>query len=146
MRYGGRAHRKITFSEFLPDYLAPLRLVVTLNCFLALLSPLAKRGDVLFMLHGCSVPTVIRPIPEQRDHFSVIGQAYIHGVMSGQTALHRQCKDPSHGYNENNFQGTPQSNSKSKYDCYTDETEVPPLDLKPSRRIILVCCGMVHST
>lgn len=40
-----------------------------------------KAGDVVCVLLGCSVPMVLRPVA---NHFEVIGDIYLHGIMYGE--------------------------------------------------------------
>jgi hypothetical protein len=38
-------------------------------------------GDFVCVIFGCSVPVILRKV---RDHFRVVGEAYVHGLMDGQ--------------------------------------------------------------
>jgi hypothetical protein len=40
-------------------------------------------GDVVAILPGCTTPIVLRAAG---DHFRVVGEAYVHGVMEGEMA------------------------------------------------------------
>ena len=42
-----------------------------------------KKGDGIYVLCGCSVPVVLRPVGEGR--FELLGECYIQGVMEGET-------------------------------------------------------------
>lgn len=41
----------------------------------------SREGDVIAVLAGGRVPIVLRP---ENDHYTVIGDAYIHGIMDGE--------------------------------------------------------------
>jgi hypothetical protein len=43
----------------------------------------SKTGDVIAILYGCSVPVILRPVPDTQD-YEFIGEAYIHGKMDGE--------------------------------------------------------------
>jgi hypothetical protein len=44
--------------------------------------PDTKVGDIICILHGCSVPVVLRE--KQGGYMSLVGEAYVHGVMDGE--------------------------------------------------------------
>lgn len=44
--------------------------------------PDTKVGDIICILHGCSVPVVLRE--KQSGYMSLVGEAYVHGVMDGE--------------------------------------------------------------
>ncbi len=48
-----------------------------------------QSGDVVAVLYGCSVPVVLRAV-ENRTHYKLVGECYIHGLMDGQAV-----KDPN---------------------------------------------------
>lgn len=48
----------------------------------------ARRGDLICILSGCSVPVILRRLQQQIgprlcDYFELIGDAYVHGLMEG---------------------------------------------------------------
>ncbi|KAK0657906.1 heterokaryon incompatibility protein-domain-containing protein [Cercophora newfieldiana] len=48
-----------------------------------------SKGDYVCILYGCSVPVVLKLVPESAqprvvDLFEVVGEAYVHGVMDGE--------------------------------------------------------------
>jgi hypothetical protein len=44
-----------------------------------------RRGDIICILYGCSVPVVLREHKTQDDHyFEVIGESFIYGMMDGE--------------------------------------------------------------
>ncbi|KAI1330291.1 heterokaryon incompatibility protein-domain-containing protein [Xylariaceae sp. FL0255] len=42
-----------------------------------------KKGDVLYLLSNCPMPMILRP-SEKKQHYRVVGEAYIHGIMFGE--------------------------------------------------------------
>ena len=58
------------------------RLVVTEEGRLGLGPVAAKRGDVMCVLLGCSVPMVLRPCGA--EEYRIVGVAYVHGIMEGE--------------------------------------------------------------
>jgi hypothetical protein len=43
-----------------------------------------KKGDVIAILYGCSVPVILRPHPQDRKCYSLIGEAYVYEIMDGE--------------------------------------------------------------
>jgi hypothetical protein len=46
-----------------------------------------KKGDIIAILYGCSVPVILRPVrdsPREVQDYEFIGEAYIHGKMDGE--------------------------------------------------------------
>ena len=78
--------------------LAWRRLVTTHGGYLGLVPAGAIAGDVVAMLVGCDVPLLLRPVApkgEESDGFTLIGECYVHGVMSGEVGAFVQqgkCK------------------------------------------------------
>ena len=77
--------------------LAWRRLVTTHGGYLGLVPAAAIAGDVVAMLVGCDVPLLLRPAVkgEESDGFTLIGECYVHGVMSGEVrelVEQRKCK------------------------------------------------------
>ena len=64
--------------------LAWRRLVTTDAGYLGIVPAGAEAGDMIAMLGGCGVPLVLRPRGEDRPRFSIIGECYVHDVMSGE--------------------------------------------------------------
>lgn len=50
------------------------------------LAPIAARvEDAICILPGCSVPVILRPLPDQgRRWFEFVGEAYVHDMMNGE--------------------------------------------------------------
>lgn len=57
------------------------RMILTHDKSLGLVPEEAKKGDIIAILLGCSVPVVLRP--QKGGHYTLIGQSYIHGLMDG---------------------------------------------------------------
>ena len=62
------------------------RLVTTYGGYLGLVPAGAIVGDVIAMITGCDVPLVLRPVTEETSRFTLIGECYVHGLMSGEVA------------------------------------------------------------
>lgn len=60
------------------------RLMTTLRGYVGCVPEHARPGDVICVLLGCSAPMVLRPI---EDHFTVIGECYVHGIMDGEVLM-----------------------------------------------------------
>jgi hypothetical protein len=60
----------------------------TKNGRLALVPPLTRRGDRIFVLYGCTSPLVLRENPHRRGHYQTSGEAHIHGFMYGEAIQH----------------------------------------------------------
>jgi len=55
----------------------------------------AEEGDSICILHGCSVPVILRQhVAESDNYFELIGEAYVHGLMDGEAMDAREGKDP----------------------------------------------------
>lgn len=61
-----------------------MRLMTTDDDDLGWAHPAAHIGDSVFLLYGCSMPAVLRRNDEPRGTFSVVGHAYVEGVMNGE--------------------------------------------------------------
>jgi len=47
--------------------------------------PLATQvGDLIFLPLGSPIPFIIRSSDSRRDHFELIGECYVHGIMNGE--------------------------------------------------------------
>ncbi|KAK6438481.1 hypothetical protein LTR95_005317 [Oleoguttula sp. CCFEE 5521] len=62
------------------------RLMVTDKGFVGMAPRAARKGDVLAVLLGCSVPVVLRRNAESEhgDRYELIGECYLHGFMNGE--------------------------------------------------------------
>lgn len=57
------------------------RLITTKRGYVGMALETIRRDDVIYVLLGCSVPVVLRPVGE---HFEFVGECYIHGIMEGE--------------------------------------------------------------
>lgn len=64
--------------------LAWRRLVTTFGGYLGLVPAGTRAGDMIAVLMGCDVPLILRPTGGDTCRFSVIGECYVHGIMSGE--------------------------------------------------------------
>lgn len=44
---------------------------------------MALQGDVIAIMLGMDTPLVLRPVGD--NHYQIVGEAYIHGIMDGET-------------------------------------------------------------
>lgn len=58
---------------------------------MGLVSGRVKTGDQIWLLKGSKVPIVLRKC-EEGDASTVVGGAYIHGVMYGETFDEEKCR------------------------------------------------------
>ncbi|KAG5789227.1 hypothetical protein H9Q69_011707 [Fusarium xylarioides] len=65
---------------------------------LGLCPPDTKKGDLICILLGCSVPVVLRETADKR-HMTLIGEAYVHGKMDGE-AMEDTHREPETFYIE----------------------------------------------
>jgi hypothetical protein len=75
------AHVSFAFEQSIQIMQSGRRLITTTTGYIGLAPSGVKRGDKVCVLLGCHVPLILRPMG---DHFQVIGDAYIHGVMHGE--------------------------------------------------------------
>lgn len=63
------------------------RLIVTEYGLLGLAPEKTKKRDLICILHGCSVPVVLRPTSDGGmgdEYFEFVGECYVHGIMEGE--------------------------------------------------------------
>jgi len=65
------------------NLLAWRRLIATKSGRIGFVTAASKLGDQIVVLKGCGMPMVLRPCD---DHFKVIGECYVHGIMNGMVA------------------------------------------------------------
>ena len=67
-----------------------MRLMTTMGGDIGWAHPLALPGDSVFLLHGCSMPVILRELNDGQHplSFQVIGDAYISGIMQGELWEH----------------------------------------------------------
>jgi hypothetical protein len=78
---------KVVLQFFLEDYIKILRAFVfcrTYEGHLGLVPHNAQPNDWISVIHGCSVPFILRESTEGKV-FSVIGSSFVYGIMKGQT-------------------------------------------------------------
>lgn len=62
-----------------------MRFCVTEKGYMGLCPNSTSVGDVVYILHGLNTPYVMRRKPGRDDeHFRLVGQCYIHGIMDGE--------------------------------------------------------------
>ena len=61
-----------------------IRFLVTGDKFLGLGNATMQPGDMVYVLAGGSHPFVLRPQVNHPDHFQLVGECYLHGIMDGQ--------------------------------------------------------------
>ncbi|KAF1998436.1 hypothetical protein P154DRAFT_407830, partial [Amniculicola lignicola CBS 123094] len=42
-----------------------------------------KKGDLVYMVAGADVPYILRPVVGKEHTFTLVGEAYVHGIMDG---------------------------------------------------------------
>ncbi len=62
------------------------RLVTTYGGYLGLVPAGAIVGDVIAIIMGCDVPLVLRRVKGETSRFTLIGECYVHGIVSGEVA------------------------------------------------------------
>jgi hypothetical protein len=61
-----------------------LRLMTTEEDHIGWAHPAAQIGDRLFLLKGCSMPAILRPSQDYQGTYTVVGRAYVQGVMNNE--------------------------------------------------------------
>ena len=61
-----------------------LRLMSTSKGHVGWVHPNAEIGDQIYLLEGCSMPAILRPSRARKDTFTVVGHAFVDGVMSNE--------------------------------------------------------------
>ncbi|KAI0151766.1 HET-domain-containing protein [Xylariaceae sp. FL1272] len=56
------------------------------NKFLGVSNRQASQGDEVFVILGCELPMILRPLPHKQQ-FRVVGPCYVHGMMHGEALL-----------------------------------------------------------
>ena len=64
--------------------LAWRRLVTTDGGYIGLVPAGAIEGDVVAIVMGCDVPLILRPAQGKPTRFTLVGECYVHGIMSGE--------------------------------------------------------------
>ncbi|KAK0632706.1 heterokaryon incompatibility protein-domain-containing protein [Immersiella caudata] len=62
-----------------------MRLMVTDTGLVGMAPREAKKGDIVCVLFGCSIPLVLRQVPDSdRESFKVVGECFMAGFMNGE--------------------------------------------------------------
>lgn len=88
--HSGDSERQ-TFASRFHDTTAKMarRLIVTHQGLLAMAPRRSRKGDVICILYGCSVPVVLRKSTEA-DCYYFIGECYADGYMNGEALSHTE--------------------------------------------------------
>ena len=63
------------------------RRLATLDQGYVVLGPRScEEGDLICILHGCSVPVILRHI-DTREKYKCIGECYVHSMMDGEAII-----------------------------------------------------------
>ncbi|KZM28550.1 uncharacterized protein EKO05_0005580 [Ascochyta rabiei] len=79
---GGGKIKDDRWAPTIRNIMRQRRLFVSQDGRLGIGPKAAQPGDVIFIISGCNFPIVLRP---REDKFAVVGEAYIHGHMSGES-------------------------------------------------------------
>ncbi|KAF2867153.1 heterokaryon incompatibility protein-domain-containing protein [Massariosphaeria phaeospora] len=60
-----------------------LRLFITKHGYLGVGTLCLRKGDTVWIVPGCPVPLILRPI-EDSDRYRLVGGSYVHGFMNGE--------------------------------------------------------------
>lgn len=87
-------HRAVCSCEILDtlrSLLVNQGIFLTQKGYVGLGSPNLQHGDELWMIFGCNVPLLLRPVSKGNDktevkpfHYVLIGDNYVHGLMLGE--------------------------------------------------------------
>ena len=72
---------EVDASSWAMNVLAWRRLITTNGGYLGLAPAATLPHDKICILAGCNVPLILRP---RREHYEIIGECYIHGIMRGE--------------------------------------------------------------
>lgn len=64
------------------------RPMTTEKGYLGMVSKQAQKGDLVCVLHGCSVPVVLRKREDRKETYTFISECYIHRFMNGEIFDH----------------------------------------------------------
>lgn len=68
------------------------RILATEKGYLGTSTEAVKAGDLVCMVAGADVPYVLRPLAGKEDTFTLIGEAYIHGIVDSGELIAEECK------------------------------------------------------
>ncbi|KAF3020158.1 hypothetical protein E8E14_009450 [Neopestalotiopsis sp. 37M] len=43
-----------------------------------------RSGDMVYLVYGCIVPILLRPVDNDKGKFRLVGECYVHGIMQGE--------------------------------------------------------------
>ncbi|KAF7536302.1 hypothetical protein G7054_g4638 [Neopestalotiopsis clavispora] len=77
------------FASRLTDCTSPItmqrKLLVTAGGLIGMAPPHARKGDIVCVLLGCSVPVVLREVrTDPHLVYTFVGECYVHGIMDGE--------------------------------------------------------------
>ncbi|KAH7071574.1 heterokaryon incompatibility protein-domain-containing protein [Paraphoma chrysanthemicola] len=79
---GGGKTKEDRWAPTMRNIMRRRRLFVSQNGDIGIGPSDAQAGDIVFIISGCNFPFVLRP---SGDSFAVVGEAYIHGQMNGES-------------------------------------------------------------
>ncbi|KAE9376548.1 hypothetical protein N431DRAFT_529685 [Stipitochalara longipes BDJ] len=69
--------------------------------YFGLAPPGTREGDLICILFGCSVPVILRKIPNNgKGLYNFIGECYVHGIMDGEALPAQLAKRPKWPYKD----------------------------------------------
>ena len=60
------------------------RFIVTQNGYYGLAPPTARAGDTCCIISSAKTPFIVRPVAHVPQHYKLIGEAYVYGMMKGE--------------------------------------------------------------
>ncbi|KAF7534136.1 hypothetical protein G7054_g6470 [Neopestalotiopsis clavispora] len=60
------------------------RLGILGNGRLGLFPRHCRSGDMVYLVYGCIVPILLRPVDNDKGKFQLVGECYVHGIMQGE--------------------------------------------------------------
>ena len=75
----------LSFLEHLTDRILGKLVCLTTNGYIAIVPDITRIGDTVFVVTGYWFPIILQP---RNDKFwNLIGDSYVHGIMSGEAAI-----------------------------------------------------------
>jgi hypothetical protein len=84
--------RTLLEFELQARYTLYRKMVSTSNGHIGLASCQVKAGDAIVLCKGSNVPILLRKL-EHCEHWTFVGDIYIHGIMEGQAFKENECRD-----------------------------------------------------
>jgi hypothetical protein len=60
--------------------------------YMGLMPSAARQGSEIWLIRGCRMPLLLRRI-HLGNHFELIGDCYVHGIMYGEAFQQDRCED-----------------------------------------------------